>query len=253
MPPLRRLLIPTCVTLGNAACGFGALLLLSGQTEPWLSLAPPTRLAIAAWLVLAGWAFDMLDGTVAKLVGATSGFGGQLDSLCDAVTFGVLPSLLIAVTGGGHPLTVAAAGLYLFAVLVRLARFNEEASHAPDDHLYFKGLSSPAGAMTIAGFALCAGPIAGELPTAVQPLVPALLAALALALAGLMVSSVRYADLPKHYARKLIPWWRLLPAIIAVMLLPPPFVLLLLSLLYVAGGAIRALGTRLAAPRKASC
>lgn len=249
MPSLPRLLVPTCVTLGNAACGFGALLLLGGSIAPALAPTPEARLALAAGLVFAGWAFDMLDGTVAKLVGAASGFGAQLDSLCDAVTFGVVPSLLIVAAGGGHLPAIAAGLAYLLAVLVRLARFNQEAAQAPDDHLYFAGLSSPAAAMAVAAVALSADRLARALPEGAFPLA---LAALAAALAALMVSRVRYPDLPKHYTRRLRPWWRLLPAAAALVFLPLPVALLLLTLAYVAGGLAGALGGRLAGAGKAA-
>ena len=39
--------------------------------------------------------FDMLDGYVARLSRTASKFGGELDSLCDAVSFGVAPAFLL--------------------------------------------------------------------------------------------------------------------------------------------------------------
>ena len=57
-------------------------------------LAHP-NLKIACLLVLVGMLFDMLDGRVARLTRSTSDLGGQLDSLSDAITFGLPPAFLV--------------------------------------------------------------------------------------------------------------------------------------------------------------
>lgn len=144
-PPTKRLILPTLVTLGNAACGFLGILLLA---------TPDAPLAWVPWLILAGWFFDMVDGTIAKALDATSAFGGQMDSLCDAVTFGVLPALLIVITCGRTPFAILAALLFLAAVLVRLARFNTESTDEPDAQLHFKGLPSTGGALSVGAWVL---------------------------------------------------------------------------------------------------
>jgi CDP-diacylglycerol--serine O-phosphatidyltransferase len=191
----------------------------------------------------------MFDGTIAKAMRATSDFGGQMDSLCDAVTFGMLPALLIATGAGRTPLAMAAGLVYLAAVLVRLARFNSENTHDPQAHLYFKGLPSPAGAMTISAWSLAqtawqghpewSGALFAALPgMAAQlpsPLVPA-----AFVLASMMVGTRRYADLPKHYFRGLKPWWQLVPILLATVLVPWPLGLVVLTTAYVLGGALAA-------------
>src|SRR5690554_2420745 len=48
----------------------------------------------AAWLIVMAGLLDLLDGRVARAVGGTSKFGGQFDSLADAINYGVSPSLL---------------------------------------------------------------------------------------------------------------------------------------------------------------
>ncbi len=61
---------------------------------------------------------DGADGFVASKIGEGS-LGKPLDSLADAVSFGVLPSLLIALSG--H---MAIAVVFLLTGILRLARFN---------------------------------------------------------------------------------------------------------------------------------
>ena len=57
--------------------------------------------AVAGWLILVAMIFDMLDGYVARLSKTASKFGGELDSLCDAISFGVAPAFLLLKMGPG--------------------------------------------------------------------------------------------------------------------------------------------------------
>jgi CDP-diacylglycerol--serine O-phosphatidyltransferase len=235
-PSPKRLIIPTLFTLGNAACGFAGVL--------WLT-SPDAPLGVVPWLLLAGWFFDMFDGTIAKALDATSDFGGQMDSLCDAVTFGVLPALLIAITGGRTPLAVVAALLFLSAVLVRLARFNTESADDPDAKLYFKGLPSTGGALTIGAWAIAhaavhAHPQWLQLLPGGPGLWPNPLPFVAIVLAAMMVGTRRYVDPTKQYIRGLKPWWHLVPVLVATALVPWPLGLVLLSATYLVAGACSA-------------
>lgn len=75
--------------------------------------------------------FDRFDGKVARKLNTESAFGKELDSLCDLVSFGIAPALLIyqavlyKVPGGGLTLTV----LFILCGAIRLARFNVSESH----------------------------------------------------------------------------------------------------------------------------
>ena len=84
--------LPTLLTLGNAACGFGAIT-FAAKVGP--QIPAENHLVIAALLIFLAMVFDMLDGSVARLTDQTSEFGAQLDSLCDAVSFGVAPAFLM--------------------------------------------------------------------------------------------------------------------------------------------------------------
>jgi CDP-diacylglycerol--serine O-phosphatidyltransferase len=109
----------------------------------------------AAVAILVAGVFDGLDGRVARMTGSTSSFGMELDSLCDMVSFGVAPGLLVylwALLPYGRYGWLAAF-LYVAATALRLARFNssmdEGDSTSPKSH-DFVGLPCPAAAGAIA-------------------------------------------------------------------------------------------------------
>ena len=85
-------IIPSLFTLGNAVCGFGCIT-YAAKVGP--EGATPNDLYIAALLIFAAMVFDALDGPVARLAKQTSAFGANLDSLADAISFGVAPAFLM--------------------------------------------------------------------------------------------------------------------------------------------------------------
>lgn len=132
--------IPNFLTLCNGLCGMLALLL--AQQEHFVA---------AILSICLGTIFDALDGKVARFMGASSELGGQLDSLCDCITFGIAPATLVLFHLENILETIplwgiASAAVYLSCVVWRLARFNVETTSDPEDHRYFKGLPSPLGA-----------------------------------------------------------------------------------------------------------
>ena len=76
-------ILPNLFTTGNLFCGFWALISVFQE-----------RFFYAAIAILLAGVFDVLDGKVARLSGATSKFGIQYDSLADLVSFGIAPALL---------------------------------------------------------------------------------------------------------------------------------------------------------------
>ena len=142
--------LPTLLTLGNAACGFGAIT-FAAKVGP--ESADGNHLLVAAILIFLGMVFDMLDGSAARLTKQTSDFGAQLDSLCDAITFGAAPAfLMLQFCREYHTrLLWVIAVLYVLCALLRLARFNVETEEA-DSHEAFSGLPSPAAAGVVASF-----------------------------------------------------------------------------------------------------
>ncbi|MBZ0135885.1 MAG: CDP-alcohol phosphatidyltransferase family protein [Planctomycetes bacterium] len=161
MPGLAML--PTALTLGNAIAGIAALIELA-KAYAAIGNDPAevyVRLSYAALLIGAGMLFDAMDGKVARMTATTGRFGAELDSLCDAVTFGVVPALMIRVAGDfffasldfDTKILWAVSALYACCAILRLARYNVE-TDADDDHTSFRGLPSPAAAASIAGIVL---------------------------------------------------------------------------------------------------
>ncbi len=114
----------------------------------------------AAYLILTAIIFDMLDGTVARLTRSVSEFGKQLDSLCDLVSFGVAPAVLVFAVYLQHaPKEGSFVGktgafvaiIYVICAALRLARFNV---YQADRRESFVGLPSPAAGATVAAFVL---------------------------------------------------------------------------------------------------
>jgi CDP-diacylglycerol--serine O-phosphatidyltransferase len=219
--------LPTLFTLGNLVCGFFAIVVASRIGAPTsadlptaaairfqgspvgvltqLDSADPTHNAVlCAWLIFLAMVFDALDGQVARLARVSSDFGAQLDSLCDLVTFGVAPAILLVkmcpVFSYLHREGVwIIAATFAACVALRLARFNVETGEE-DDHLHFNGLPSPAGAAAIAAMAIMfytlrndGNPLAyaAEIDLWLQRILPFF----ALLVALLMVSRIPYPHL----------------------------------------------------------
>ena len=137
-------ILPNLITTGNLFFGFFSVVkALHGQY------------ALAAVAILIASIFDMVDGRVARLTGGTSEFGVQYDSLCDLISFGFAPAMLMYLTGLN---TLGRVGwiiafLYMACGALRLARFNVQSSigKASGD---FTGLPIPMAAAVIACFVL---------------------------------------------------------------------------------------------------
>ncbi len=133
-------LIPNALTL---------LAMCAGMTAIRLALMGRWQFAIAA--VVVAMVLDGLDGRIARLMGATSEFGAQLDSLSDVINFGVTPAIIVYVwaladTGG---LGWALALVFVMACALRLARFNTALGTdepPPWASRFFTGVPAPAGA-----------------------------------------------------------------------------------------------------------
>lgn len=203
----RRLtlaVLPTLLTLGNGVCGLAAIAVAMSVNLDWEN---ENKLLVAGILIFAGMLFDALDGSAARMTGQESQFGAELDSLCDAITFGTAPAVIVWRYSEGHDLNQKLSWgigvLFALCVLIRLARFNVETGE-DDPHDGFEGLPSPAAAGTIAAFAIAMPELAvyasdAQYPENVQMLAGFLLngsqyfiAALTLSLAYLMVSRFHY-------------------------------------------------------------
>ena len=134
--------IPNTITLMNLLCGtVGVIYAMNGRPD------------IAFYLMIAGAVFDFCDGFAARLLGANSELGKQLDSLSDLVTFGVLPSIMLHQTmiqAGITPEWLCYSPVIIAAFSAfRLAKFNIDERQSEN----FLGLATPACAMICGSFA----------------------------------------------------------------------------------------------------
>ncbi len=161
-------MVANLLTIGNAVCGFVAVVLAGGLGTAGKFLQSggadePLHLELktAAWLIIFGMIFDVLDGRVARSTRSSTDLGAQLDSLADVVTFGVAPAVLvfrmcqIPAPWKMWPwvlwcLVVA----YFLGAVLRLARFTAESTPDESSHLCFKGLPSPGAAGVVASLAI---------------------------------------------------------------------------------------------------
>lgn len=151
----RRLtlaVLPTLLTLGNGVCGMASIAVATSALLDWTNAE---QLFVAGLLIFGGMVFDALDGSAARMTGQSSEFGAQLDSLCDAITFGAAPAVLVWRFSDllPHRISWAIGVVFALCVLIRLARFNVE-TEEDDAHEGFDGLPSPAAAGTIASFTI---------------------------------------------------------------------------------------------------
>lgn len=130
-------------TLGNAACGVGAVLLAmlyvaDGDRAHFLASA---ALAPAAFL------FDVLDGRIARARHQHSALGRELDSLSDVISFGVAPAALAFAAGMRGGWDAAALIYFVCCGVSRLARYNVTAEQLAGDESgkvkYFEGTPIP--------------------------------------------------------------------------------------------------------------
>jgi len=137
-------ILPNLLTAGNLFWGFFAI--NKSLVGEW---------ALAGAAILLAAVFDVLDGRVARLTKGTSEFGVQFDSLCDLVSFGCAPAIMMHQYGLSNFGRVGWLICFLFMACgaLRLARFNVQSSigKAAGD---FTGLPIPMAAFVVATFIL---------------------------------------------------------------------------------------------------
>ncbi len=155
------------VTVANGICGFLALAVAGG-----LLFAPATpaddgldhdTLVTCLLLYAIAMVCDIADGPVARRFGS-SGLGPSLDTICDTISFGLLPAILvIGVTrdSAGAAVVVVAVCAYVCAMMLRLARFavaEAAAAERPAGRREFRGMPSPVGGNCVLALAVLAPP-----------------------------------------------------------------------------------------------
>jgi CDP-diacylglycerol--serine O-phosphatidyltransferase len=167
----------------NAFCGFLSIIYASKGPGVFLEVfllrkTGITFFAFSGYLIFCAMVADVMDGQVARWSGTSSGFGGQLDSLSDVISFGVAPAFLMYKIMEAHfglesftrkfffpvslwkafpsvsPRLAQLAGswilfvaiFYVLCTVIRLARFNVENDTDLAFHQNFIGLPSPGAA-----------------------------------------------------------------------------------------------------------
>lgn len=129
------------------------LAICAGLTSIKYALDGQPHLAMA--LIAAAAILDGLDGRVARILDAESRMGAEIDSLADAVDFGVAPAVVVYVSLlSTQPVGWIVVLLYAVCVVLRLARFNtllDDASLPAYTREFFVGMPAPAGAITLMG------------------------------------------------------------------------------------------------------
>jgi len=180
--PRRRLgrsiyILPSLFTVGNIFCGYYAIIATIHANYD-----------IAAEAIGIAIILDMLDGKIARLTNSTSGFGLQLDSLADVISFGIAPSILAFFWGlqaVDPKLAWIAAFTFTICGAMRLARFNAQAGNLK----HFVGMPIPAGGGTIAATVHFFGaPVTSKIGAS-------MLVAAVFLLAFLMISTFKYSSL----------------------------------------------------------
>jgi CDP-diacylglycerol--serine O-phosphatidyltransferase len=161
---LRGFHLADFFTLGNAACGVGAvffaMLYVAGES--------PFHFYAAAALAPAAFVFDVLDGRIARARHEHSPLGRELDSLSDVISFGVAPAALGFAAGLQGGWDVAALIYFVCCGVSRLARYNvtaEELSAGSDKVSYFEGTPIPTSVLLtgVLAFAAAQGRVGEEL------------------------------------------------------------------------------------------
>ncbi len=182
---IRFFTVPNILTLCNLLCGIMAVVYTVMQFGN-----DDFRLALPLYFVLGSAVFDYLDGASARLLKQYSALGVQLDSLADMVSFGLVPSLLLAVmfdkAGDGDTWTTVVTFSVALCSALRLAKFNIDESQKSS----FEGLATPPCALLVASLAYWFTRDFGGVP-----LSRGVLAAVSIVLSWLLISPVRMFSL----------------------------------------------------------
>ncbi len=238
-------ILPSLITILNGIFGFAAIIfagkgagIISADSKiPFFTFGSTTYFAMSGYMILVAMVADMLDGRLARRVQSTSSFGGQLDSLCDIISFGVAPAYLmlnileseLASRGLSDERFLQrfiwlSAAAYISCAAIRLARFNVENEEDESAHMSFMGLPTPAAAGVIVSLIIFH-----------QETIPAFaiictLPFFALGISILMVSRIRYPHILNQYLRGKKPfsylirvllllafvWWNIQVAMVVI-------------------------------------
>jgi CDP-diacylglycerol---serine O-phosphatidyltransferase len=217
-------ILPNTLTLCGMSFGFFAII-----------AALKGNYLHSAWAIIFATVFDGLDGWVARLTNSTTRFGIELDSLSDLVAFGVAPAVMLykwALVPFGR-VGWAVSFLFLACGALRLARYNVQMGSA--ESKAFTGMPIPGAATITATLVIFYHEMWEAMPEKNFYIL-----FLTIALAVLMVSTLRFHGAKELDFRNRKPFW-LLVAIVVVftlIVIHPPIALFLFAMIYLFGGII---------------
>ena len=219
--------LPNLVTTANLFCGFYST--IAAMKEMY---------EVAAITLLIAVVLDGMDGRIARLTHTTSKFGAEYDSLCDLVTFGVAPAVLLynwSLMSYGKWGWLAA---FLFVVCgaLRLARFNVQIGVV--DSRFFNGLPIPGGAAVVATGVLIFYYLGGE-----GRFLHVLMMAGTVAVALCMASSIKYYSFKdlNYFMRKPFMFFVMIVVILVIVVAEPQIMLFTFAFGYSLSGPVWAL------------
>jgi CDP-diacylglycerol--serine O-phosphatidyltransferase len=235
-------ILPSLVTILNGICGFAAIVFASKGDAAGVNHFSYYKLtlpyfAMSGYMILLAMIADVLDGRLARMSKNTSSFGGQLDSLCDIISFGVAPAFLmlkvleyklngfteedLSFSSFLQRFVWLAAASYISCAAIRLARFNVENEEDESAHMSFIGLPTPAAAGVVVSIVifhqetllgLSAG---GSRAYAIfEDVVFYALPLVVISVAVLMVSRIRYPHILNQYIKGKKPFAHLIRAML---------------------------------------
>ncbi len=213
-PRRAVVLLPNGFTLANLFFGVFAIVAASrGDFSRAVS-----------YIVFGGIA-DALDGRVARATKTGSRFGEELDSLVDAISFGLAPTMIIYfAVFNQEGWDWIFCFMFTMCAVIRLARFNVEQAGRKKTH--FSGLPSPAAGGTLATYYwfsqtdLYTQTMIADLPW------HQMLRFIMLGLSFLMISNVQYAAMPTigyRSVKQILGSLLVIATIVGVIFLPKQF------------------------------
>lgn len=215
--------LPNLITTLNMFFGFFALIYAIRGEFVW-----------SAYAIVGAAVFDLLDGRVARMTRSTSKFGAEYDSLCDLVSFGVAPGVLLYLWALQPFGRIGWLVSFLFTACgaLRLARFNVQANIV--EKAYFQGLPIPMAAGIVASSVLAWNDLGWD------PQQSILLLIMTVLLAFVMVSTFRYRSFKDLDLRERLPFRYLVlgVGVFALIAVRPEVNLFILFMTYALLGAI---------------
>ncbi|NVM56754.1 MAG: CDP-diacylglycerol--serine O-phosphatidyltransferase [Desulfobacterales bacterium] len=222
--------LPNLLTSANLFCGFYAIV-----------AAIQGHFVKGAVAIMVAAVFDGLDGKIARVTRTVSKFGIEYDSLCDSISFGVAPGILVYlwILKPFGRLGWLAALLFVVCGTLRLARFNIQVSHVDSD--YFTGLPIPAAGFMIAATVLLLHRFGGA-GTTKQVIILIMMYVLSF----LMVSTIKYYGFKHPRLFKKMKFNMLVIVILLSMVIvaEPSLILFVMMLCYILSGPFTTLWLR---------